>query len=206
MTSQSNVKPFVPSQSLSTLSQLNFGALPELEHTTVYPAQTELIHQGERPVTVGLLRSGIVKLGFLDEDDAERNLGLRSKGWWMNGNLALLGLSSLVTVTTVTECEVSLVPAVEFSRLLASREEVASHFHASQCRELVIAQQHSIAIGRTAEERLRYLIGESSRAIWDTEGPAFKARQSEVAERLGITTEELSRLRNKRAFRRYMEL
>ena len=183
----------------SPATNFNPDFLENIGEWHMYRRGSVLLGQGEEPAYVGLVRSGIMKLTFSDEDGEEQTLGLRSTGWWMNGKLAYLGLQSLAQVTAVTECEVSLLKVKQFLQLVEEDRNVARHFLAAQCRELVTVQQHAIMRGKSAEERLAHLLGENSTAIWAPVDPSLVMRQSDIASLLGITPEHLSRLRNRRA-------
>ena len=158
------------------------------------PAKTVLLTQGQHPSFVRLLRSGIVKLTFTNEEGEESLLGLRSEGWWAGAPLALLDLPSLSTVTTITPCSVSSISVDEFSQKLMGNQRVLRHFISSQCRELMVEQKHGIMQGRSAAERLNYLQRENRNSLWRTVDPSSIMRQGDIAKLLAITPEHLSRL------------
>jgi CRP-like cAMP-binding protein len=161
-------------------------------------ASVTLLEQGERPQTVGLIRSGIVKLTYTNSDAVEAYLGLRSEGWWINGTLALLDLPSLCALTAVTDCMISSFSADDFSRRLQKDPRLLRQFLSTQCRELLMVQQHSIMRGSSAQERLAYLRGESTNSIWKTVDPTLVMRQNEIAELLSISPEHFSRIKKER--------
>lgn len=162
------------------------------------PAKTILIAQGESPSFVRLIRSGIVKITFANEDGHESLLGLRSEGWWAGAPIALLDMPSLTSVTTVTACSVTSIPVDEFSQRLMQNQRVLRHFISSQCRELVVEQKHGIVQTCSAEQRLDYLQSEHVHSLWRTVDPSTVMRQGEIAKLLAITPEHLSRLMQKR--------
>ena len=158
------------------------------------PAKTVLLEQGQRPSFVRLLRSGIVKLTFINERGEESLLGLRSEGWWAGAPLALLDMVSLATVTTITPCSVTSISVDEFSQKLMANQRVLRHFISSQCRELMVEQKHGIMQGCSAAERLNYLHRETRNSLWRTVDPSSIMRQGDIAKLLAITPEHLSRL------------
>ena len=167
----------------------------DLPEAVKIPSGTLLIDQEQSPTFVGLIRSGIVKLSFGSDQGSEGILGLRSQGWWMNANLVLLNVRSLCSVHTITDCTISKIPTEEFAEKLTRNPLILRHYLFTQSRELLMFQQQMIMRGKSAQDRLRYLLGESSQSIWDTADPTRILRQCDIAELLGITPEHLSRVR-----------
>jgi CRP/FNR family transcriptional regulator len=170
-------------------------SLPEPEPI---PAKTVILEQGQRPSFVRLIRTGIVKITFTNEQGEESLLGLRSEGWWAGAPLALLDMPSLCNVTTVTPCSVTSISVDQFSQRLMQNQRVLRHFISSQCRELMVEQKHGIVQGCSASERLNYLKNENAHSLWRTVDPSSVMCQGEIAKLLAITPEHLSRLLHRR--------
>ena len=106
-------------------------------------------------------------------------------------------LPSLCSFEALTPCTFSSLPVSDFIDTLMKNQRSLRHFLASQARELLMVQQHSIMQGSSAEERLRYLQGESSQSIWATVDPTLVMRQGDIARLLSISPEHLCRLLRK---------
>ncbi len=180
----------------SPLTDEALGAAAGLPEPSLLPSGTILIEQEQRPRFVGLIRSGIVKLEFTGEEGDSVTLGLRSTGWWVNADVALLDVPCLCSVMAVTDVEMIKLSVSDFSQRLFSNPELMKEHLLAQCQELLMVQQHRIMLGRSATERLRHLLGEHSQSIWETSDPTRIMRQSDIAELLSITPEHLSRVRS----------
>ena len=123
---------------------------------------TLLVDQGESLPFVRLIRSGIVKISYMDEGGSETTQGLRSQGWWVGGTSTLVGLASLYRVTTLTACQLSSVSSDRFLSELLGNHGMLQQFLSNQCRELLTGQHHTMMQGNAASERLRFLTGERS--------------------------------------------
>jgi CRP-like cAMP-binding protein len=161
-------------------------------------AGTVLAKQDQNPAEVRLIRSGIVKLTFLDTNGEEFILGLRSEGWWMNSAQVLLNVPNLFNVTAITSCTISSIPADDFSQQLTKNPRMLRHYLSSSCREIVIQTKlHIMLLSSTAEGRLRHMLEEHDLSVWKTLDPMAIMRQADVAKLLAITPEHLSRVLHK---------
>ena len=168
--------------------------LQSLPPAEAIAADTILLQQGERPTHVRLIRSGIIRIKFVREDGQEHVLGLRSAGWWAGAPLALMDMPSMYTAETITPCMVNTIPTEEFSQQLWRNQRVLRHFISSQCREVMVGQQHAIMQSSSASERLQYLRREQQDSAWQTVDPSSVMNQGELAKLMAMTPEHLSRL------------
>ena len=153
-----------------------------------------LLQQGERASHIRLVRAGILRITFSNEEGEEHVLGLRSAGWWAGAPLAMMDMPSLYTAQALTPCKVSSIPAAEFTHRLWNNQRVLRHFISSQCRELMVEQQHAIMQSASASERLQYLRREQHQSVWQTVDPSSVMNQGELAKLMAMTPEHLSRL------------
>ena len=147
---------------------------------------------------VRLIRSGIVKLTYLNPDGEEFILGLRAEGWWMGASQVLLGVPHLFSVRAMTSCSVSSIPADDFSQQLMTNPRMLRHYLSSACREKVTQTKlHIMLLSSNAERRLRYMQEEQDNSVWKTLDPTALMRQADVARLLAISPEHLSRVLHK---------
>jgi CRP-like cAMP-binding protein len=161
-------------------------------------AGTVIAKQDQEASHVRLIRSGMVKLTYLNSDGQEFILGLRAEGWWMGAAQVLLGIPHLFSVRAMTPCSVSSVPADDFSQQLMKNPRMLRHYLSSACREKVTQTKlHIMLLSSNAERRLRYMQDEQDNSVWKTLDPTSIMRQADVARLLAITPEHLSRVLHK---------
>ena len=164
------------------------------------PAGVILAKQGEKPSHVRLIRSGMVKLVYIDPKGQEFILGLRSVGWWVASTQVLLDVPNLYTVETLTPGSFSTMTADNFSQQLLKNPRMTGHYLSSLCREVVIQAKMQIMLEASdAESRLKQLIDEYEQSIWKTLDPTAILRQADVAKLISVTPEHLSRIRHRNA-------
>lgn len=169
--------------------------IPDLPVIENCPSGTMLAKQDEKPSYVKLIRSGIVKLTYLDENGQEFVLGLRSEGWWMCAMQVLLDVPNLYSVQAVTSCSVSRVLADDFSQGLLKNSRMLRHFLSSAGREIVVQTKVQILLlASSAENRLHQMLGEHENSMWKTLDPTVVMTQGEIAKLLAVTPEHLSRI------------
>ena len=130
------------------------------------PASTILIEQGERPKNVCLLLTGIVKLGSIDSSGNEFFLGLRSGGWWLNAESAILGVPSMCRVSTLSPCSLTQVFADDFLALLNKSPIIERHVLMSKFEDNARFLHYAALNNRTLADRMGYALGHPSRALW----------------------------------------
>jgi CRP-like cAMP-binding protein len=171
--------------------------IPPAEHV---PAGVILAKQGEKPSHVRLIRSGMVKLVYVNQRGQEFILGLRSVGWWVASTQVLLDVPNLYAVETLTPSSFSTMSADDFSQQLLKNSRMTSHYLSSLCREVVIqAKMHIMLEASDAENRLKQLIEEQEQSVWKTLDPTSILRQADVAKLISVTPEHLSRIRHKQS-------
>ncbi len=177
------------------------GFLHKLPRSRSVPAGTLLVEQGCTTGSVQLIETGLVKLVHLSARGREVTTGLRSNGWYAGASSALLGMSSIYSVRTVTACRVCRIPAETFARRLEELPEMLEHFLNGLCFE--VASQASLyaeVLSGSAEDRLDHFLRERAivGASRKTLDPLPALKQMEVAQLLSITPEHLCRLLQKK--------
>jgi CRP/FNR family transcriptional regulator len=169
--------------------------IPDLPNVAHIASGTILAKQDEKSGVVRLIRSGIVKLTYLDASGQEFVLGLRSEGWWMCSMQVLLDVPNLFTVRAITPCAISTMSADDFSQRLIKNPRMLRHYLSSVCREVVVQTKlHIMLLSTSAELRLRHMLDEHDNSVWKTLDPTAIMSQGEVAKLLAVTPEHLSRI------------
>lgn len=172
--------------------------IADLPTPEIIPAGTILARQDQDASQVRLIRSGVVKLTYLNAEGEEFILGLRSEGYWMGAAQVLLDVPNLFSVRTITACTVSSIPADDFSQQLMKNPRMLRHYLSSACREKITQTKlHIMLLSSNAERRLRHMLNEHDNSIWKTMDPTALMRQSDLARLLAITPEHLSRVLHK---------
>jgi CRP-like cAMP-binding protein len=92
-----------------------------------FPPGVVLVQQGSVVRQLHLLAKGITKRPFLERNGRELIVGLRYGPGMIAGDYTMLGISCPLTVTTVSECSVYLVPAQALQQLLEGKPKFILH-------------------------------------------------------------------------------
>ncbi len=118
---------FLAVEESNTLDAHMVGVLQGIADVKTYPADTTLVHQGERERTFYVVDSGSVVVLRRTEDGEDRQLGLLGPRQSF-GEMALVDDSPrLATVRTLTETTVLEVTADRFKALLHTDPDLAFH-------------------------------------------------------------------------------
>lgn len=126
----------------------------ELGTAIVVPAGTEIVTQDAAPAAVALLDDGVVTLLRREPGRGALLVGLRFPGWFIGAESVIVGQSSPVSGTALTQCRVCRIPPQTFLRWLKSDADLAWRINQMQGRELFDQMRRSIEQGRPARERL----------------------------------------------------
>lgn len=166
----------------------------------ILPSGTELFQQGGRAGMVYFLKSGLVKLMRVEEDGQQMIVGLRSSGWLLGADSALLQAPHPVTAVALTRCDLRCLAAADFCRLLHENPRLSWQVHQLQSREVYSQVRQLAGLGcLSARHRLEQF-------LWDLAGslaPAAPAREIrlqvplrdwEVAQMIAVTSSYVCRL------------
>ncbi len=177
-----------------------FEHLKDLSPAVKFDTGQLLLEQGAPVNSVWLVRSGLVKLTYGTTRGRDSTLGLRSSGWCAGAVWVLMNRPSVYSVSAVTPCTASCIPAADFSTRLMQSAKLMRHFVQTLCHESISqAISQAQIMGWTAEERLQQCLSERDTTNLDVKTvdifPVLK--QAELAHLLSITPEHLSRLMRK---------
>jgi CRP/FNR family transcriptional regulator len=173
---------------------------PRWESSKEVPAGVELFEQGSYPREIYLVEHGLAKLIRVTEEGQETIVGLRSSGWVLGANSAILGKPYPVTAVTLTQCRLRYIYADQFIRLARSDMEFSWYLHVLHTQELHDRLAHLVGLRcLTARQRFEQLLLQlvsSIRTEGSREEVRFKLpmRHWEAAQLVGITPEHLCRV------------
>jgi CRP-like cAMP-binding protein len=165
----------------------------------VYPSGVNLFHQGEVPVEIFLVETGLAKLVCSEESGRELIVDIRFAG-------SLLGLSAVIrneshpmTAITASPCRLMRISAGQFRDLLGRDIELGFSVHHLLSAEVITqAARISEIACLTARQRLEKFIWQIAKQTKPEEPQSSKLqlplRQWEVAQFLAITPAYLCKL------------
>jgi CRP-like cAMP-binding protein len=165
----------------------------------LYPSGVNLFHQGEVPVEVFLVETGLAKLVCSEESGRELIVDIRFAG-------SLLGLSAVIqneshpmTAITASPCRLMRISAAQFRDLLGQDTQLGSSVHHLLSAEVINQAARITEIAcLTARQRLENFIWQITKQTKPDEPQSSKLqlplRQWEVAQFLAITPAYLCRL------------
>ena len=166
----------------------------------VYPAGTELFHQGSHMEDLYWIERGIIKLIRVHEDGREMIMGLYRPGWILGATAALLQLPAPATAVTLTRCHVGRIRVEEFLHRVELTDDFLRSLIQMVSREAYEQAVHHAALGLlSGRERLEQFLWEW---ISSTEGVEprkpirlqLPLKQWELAQVIAVTPEHLSRI------------
>jgi CRP-like cAMP-binding protein len=165
----------------------------------VYPSGVNLFHQGELPVEIFLVETGLAKLVCSEESGRELIVDIRFAG-------SLLGLSAVIrneshptTAVTASPCRLMRISAGQFRDLLGRDTELGFSVHHLLSAEVINQSARISEIAcLTARQRLEKFIWQIAKQTKTGEPQSSKLqlplRQWEVAQFLAITPAYLCKL------------
>ncbi|MEW6586787.1 MAG: Crp/Fnr family transcriptional regulator [Nitrospirota bacterium] len=165
----------------------------------VYPAQTEILRQDTPSDAVYFMKSGAVKLTWVDPHGREVIAGLRHRNWLTGAPAVLLEKPYSFTITTLTRCELRCISAKNFLALTRTNTEFAMHVMKLLSREIFDRGKKLVMLGCvSAADRLKYLLSTFVAVHARTSRKGVKLhlplKHKELAQMLAVTPEHLSRL------------
>lgn len=173
---------------------------PRWEWSKEVAAGVELFKQGSYSREVYLVEHGLAKLIRVTEEGQEIIVGIRSPGWMLGANSAILGKPYPMAAVTITQCRLRYIDAERFIRLARCDLEFSWYLHVLHTQELHDRLAHVVGLRcLTARQRFEQLLLQLAYSIKperSREEVRFKLpmKHWEVAQLVGITPEHLCRL------------
>jgi CRP-like cAMP-binding protein len=178
-----------------------FGAFPiPLIPGQKYPADFEVLRQGEIATDVWIIDEGVVKLVYSGKDGRELTVGVRLRGWIVGSASVILGQPSPVAAFTMTPCYLQRLDAATFLEMLSGNSMLSAWllklYSLEVLDQLVSMTELSALSGRQRlEQILVQFIEPAEDNAHDTAiRVALPFSHSALAGLVGITPEHLSRL------------
>jgi len=165
-----------------------------------FSAGVRLIAQGFPVEHVHFVFRGTIKFSYVERSGREFISNLRSGPCMVGAEAALLDCPSLVTATTLNDCEVGQYAASDFRKALDGSANLSFHISRSVARES-LTQTSTLIDTVSGSARYRLLAFQSVRGQ-KSDGkysgrdsrPTVYLKKNEIAKLLTITPEHLSRL------------
>jgi len=183
----------------SVWSSHTWRAFQSIGFSQTYPPGAELFTQGRPVRTIGLIEEGLVKLTRWASETDDVTVGIRTAGWPLGSAAALLQVPHILTAETLTRCQVLVIPADGFLRLVATDECTSADLHHIHAWELVDYVSHLAGVGAlSARDRLLGLVSAAlAKDAPDAAGPVrvtLPLKYSEVARAVMTTRQNLARV------------
>lgn len=174
-------------------------SIPDLPAPQLVRENHKLFKAGTPAESVFLLRSGSVKLTCQPRRGPEMIVGIRSSGWMLGADAALLGAPHGLTATTLSACEVSIIPAVDFLNAARTPGPLANYVNVMLCHGTDAFLSSLIELRTaSADERLDKFVSDLQTITTSGGSARPRLKQVEIARALAITPEHLSRLKSKK--------
>jgi CRP/FNR family cyclic AMP-dependent transcriptional regulator len=166
----------------------------------IYPAGTELFHQGSLASDVYFIDRGLVKLVRIESDGRELIVGLRSPGWILGAAPVIAKKEHPVTGITIISSSLRLISGQVFCDLLRNSSQFSWKLHEIQSLEILDDVSRLAQFGScSARNRLEQLLWQLVSALQvETNAKTVQLqlplKQWEIAELIAVTPAYLSRL------------
>lgn len=165
----------------------------------IYPAQTELLKQGQPPSEAYFIESGLVKLARLDAKGRDLLVGLRSPSWFVGIAPIIAGTCYPVTALTMTRCSLLRVPADLFLELVKNEVELSIDVQRRLSKELLdqierLTQLSYRSSRHRIERTLLEWVGAVDPNAVEEVRLSFPLKHRELASLLAVTPQHLSRV------------
>ncbi|MBW4614021.1 MAG: sigma 54-interacting transcriptional regulator [Desmonostoc vinosum HA7617-LM4] len=161
---------------LGILSPAVLDAIAVIIEEKVIPANTTLVSEGTSPKALYILQQGQLESSTTNQTNPALAYGLLP-GSVIHLQELLLDELTLVTITTVTECHLWVVPADQFRSLASQYPEITQAFSRQLAQELA---QVTSALGYEQERSVAlrpYLVTKAQRGIVGTSRYAVRLRE-----------------------------
>jgi CRP-like cAMP-binding protein len=152
---------------------------------------------------VFLIRRGVVKLKCYGHNRREMIVGIRSSGWFLGAESAVLGKPYVSTAIAISDGEVSVFSSSEFLQAIQVAGPLAHHLQVSlsQGAHAFLAAQVGLR-SESAEQRLEHFLDEVKELADAAGEPKSPLSQVEMAQLLSMTPEHLCRIMSKKRLAR----
>ena len=180
------------------LPQHSLDLFDGLGHLSVFPADVELLVEGQSPRGVFVLCSGRAKLSMVSRDGKILILKVASNRQILGLSPIVSGRPSPVTATTLEPCQVKFISQDDFRSMLHKDSTVALACAVALSREVRTAFQdvHDLLLARSSTEKLARLL-----LSWIAHEPrnldirvATDFTHEEMAQMIGSSRETVTRL------------
>lgn len=173
------------------------GELEALAQPSHYAAKTTLFMQGEPADHLYTITQGAVRLYKLLHDGRRQIIGFALPGDFLGLGLGSAKVHNL-SADAVSEVSLCRFPRADFEALLARKPHLLAQLHELTTRQLTVAQDRMVLLGRqTAEERvvsfLLQLRDRWSHINGTTVHVELPMGRQDIADFLGLTIETVSR-------------
>ena len=159
-----------------------------------------LTDQGAPVSSIFFVTQGTIKASFIERSGREIITNLHPATCVIGADAALLESPSLITATTISDCEIYVVATRHFRELLQSNADFSFHMNRSMARE-TFNQTRAVIDASCGDARLRLVNLLRPETLAGYHQPPNKdlsasvlLKKSEIAKLLAITPEHLSRL------------
>jgi len=167
-------------------------------HLTLYPSNSTLIIEGQRPRGVYIACSGRSKLSVEARDGKTIILKIAANRQILGMSAVVTGGPSLVTVTTIELCQIKFIERDSFLRLIESNSYAALACAILLAREITISfdDVYELLLARSSTEKLARLL-----LSWVSDEPRNRELRvptqfthQEIAQMIGSSRETVTRL------------
>jgi len=167
-------------------------------HLTLYPNNSTLIMEGQRPRGVYIACSGRSKLSVEARDGKTIILKIAGNRQILGMSAVVTGGPSLVTVTTIELCQIKLIERDSFLRLIESNSHAALACAIILACEIAVSfdDVYELLLARSSTEKLARLL-----LSWVSDEPRNRELRvptqfthQEIAQMIGSSRETVTRL------------
>jgi CRP/FNR family transcriptional regulator len=177
-----------------------FKTLYNCKSVRVVPPQHEIFSQGESPLSVCLICSGMVKLTSTESDGNRIIVGLRHEGSILGAVSLFLNMPYYVSAETITKSKLCYVPTDTFNKLMDSNA-IFSRWIATILSKMVKSSILSISetsclSGRQRLEKFLWKLAQAHNGVDHRKSLKIQMilKNWEVAQLLALTPQHLCRL------------
>jgi CRP/FNR family transcriptional regulator, cyclic AMP receptor protein len=185
--------------------------LADSSFPSLFPADVALFLEGQIPRGLFVLCRGRVKLSMVSAEGKTLILRLSEAGSVLGVSACVLNEPYMMTVETITACQVNFIRREDFARILEKDSEIAlrvthwlSQEYQSACRGL-----GSFGLGHSASAKVaRFLLDWNRNWVSNGRGQSVKLAltHEEMAQMIGISRETVTRMLARFRDRQFIEI